>query len=165
MSMNTIIVVPLYNEFNRFQTRVFDEFLARTELIGFVFVDDGSTDNLFETLASLKDKYPDRLELIKHAANKGKAEAVRSGVLKALDMEPAYIGYWDADLATPLDLIPDFIDVLAKRDCLLLLGSRVKIAGKHIQRNTLRHIMGRVFATLVSRILNLGIYDTQCGAK
>ena len=49
------------------------------------------------------------------ATNVGKAEAVRQGLLKAHVAEPDYVGYWDADLATPLDAILSFSALLDSR--------------------------------------------------
>ena len=97
--------------------------------------------------------------------NWGKAEAVRIGVLKAIELKFHFIGYWDADLATPLSLIGEILDCLQSDNIEIVFGSRVKLLGHKIKRSTLRHYFGRIFATFISISIGIPIYDTQCGAK
>jgi hypothetical protein len=84
----------------------------------------------------------------------------------AIRRRATFAGYWDADLATPLEAIPRFQSVLKERpELLLVMGSRVALLGRQIRRRWRRHLLGRLFATAASFVLGLPVYDTQCGAK
>jgi dolichyl-phosphate beta-glucosyltransferase len=160
-----IIVVPCFNEGLRLPVDQFREFLHESS-VSFAFVDDGSTDNTIARIESIQTNNEDRVSVHRSPANQGKAEAVRLGMNFALEQDAEYVGFWDADLATPLDAIPQFMAVFAESpDLDMVFGSRVKLLGRHVQRRAGRHYLGRVFATIVSTILRLPIYDTQCGAK
>lgn len=160
-----IIVVPCYNEGLRLPADRFLEFL-NGQPIEFIFVDDGSTDNTIARIESIRAISPNRASLVRSPANQGKAEAVRLGMNSALEQNPDYVGFWDADLATPLDAIPQFMAVFAQRpDLDMVFGARVKLLGRHVNRRAVRHYLGRIFATVVSVMLRIPIYDTQCGAK
>jgi len=163
----SVIVVPCYNEERRLDREAFREFLSSSpDPIFLLFVDDGSRDGTRQMLADLEAYCPERARLLPLAANAGKAEAVRRGMLQAIDWGPDSVGFWDADLATPLSTIAEFRALLATRpDSDWIFGSRVKMLGRKIDRRPLRHYLGRVFATATSVALDLGIYDSQCGAK
>lgn len=160
------IIVPCYNEASRFAVDDFVEFVARRPWLTFVLVDDGSTDGTGSVIAAAAERAPGRIDTLALEENSGKAEAVRQGILRALQEGPELIGYWDADLATPLAEIDVFRERFSARPELeIAIGSRVKLLGRRIDRSALRHYFGRVAATAVSMILRLAVYDTQCGAK
>ncbi len=165
----TIVVVPCYNEARRLRTNAFAAFLTspRSEGIQLLFVNDGSRDATLAVLHALRSRFPDRIRVLDKQPNGGKAEAVRHGMLHALALPGCTVtGFWDADLATPLEQIPDLAAILhARPEINMVFGARVRLLGRHIHRQRLRHYLGRFFATGASRVLRLQIYDTQCGAK
>ena len=161
------IVIPCYNEADRLQADRFLTFLEEGPPdYRYVFVNDGSRDKTQAVLEELAARSEGRAQVLELPQNMGKAEAVRHGVLKSLEYEPWCVGYWDADLATPLELIPDMRAVLTEKpEVEVVLGSRVRLLGKAVERKMWRHYLGRVFASLVSLALKIPVYDTQCGAK
>ncbi len=159
------LVVPCFNEAARLPREAFLGFARGHPEVRFVMVDDGSSDGTRELLSGLQGVLPGQFELLAMPGNCGKAEAVRRGVLRAFDLAP-YVGYWDADLSTPLEEIPFFCEVLDRHaEVELVFGARVQLLGRSIRRRAIRHYLGRVFATVASLMLDLAVYDTQCGAK
>jgi glycosyltransferase involved in cell wall biosynthesis len=165
-SDETVVVVPCFNEARRLPVAAYDAFLQSSASVTLIFVDDGSTDDTPLVVERLRQQHPRRVCTLRLHSNVGKAEAVRRGMRAALRRQSAFVGYWDADLATPLNAIGRFADVLRSRPELeLVMGSRVSLLGRNIRRSTVRHFTGRVFATAASLVLRLPVYDTQCGAK
>jgi glycosyltransferase involved in cell wall biosynthesis len=161
-----IVVVPCFNEAKRLDPQAFGDFLERTPDVTLLFVDDGSTDDTPLLLEQLRQQNSRQVSTMRLTSNVGKAETVRQGIQAALERRPSMVGYWDADLATPLDAISRFREVLrARPEVVLVMGSRVALMGRHIRRSAVRHFLGRVFATAASLIVDLPVYDTQCGAK
>jgi len=164
----TVCIIPCFNEIRRFSASHFNLFVHKYPNIAFVFVNDGSTDETEKKLLELAKQCPDNMHCVSLPCNRGKGEAVRQGMLFAIAQYPSckYLGYWDADLATPLFLIPEFLRVFSERPyCQVVIGSRIKSAGRDIQRNFFRHYLGRIVASCTQILLRPNCYDTQCGAK
>ncbi len=161
------IVIPCYNEVERFPQQAFWNYFEQSTQY-FCLVNDGSKDGTLDMLQSLEQRGRGRILVVDQQPNSGKAEAVRQGMLAARDWCRAeWFGYFDADLATPLEEIPYLLANVAAGDTFyrMVFGARVKLLGWHIERKVVRHYFGRVFATLASSILGIPVYDTQCGAK
>jgi glycosyltransferase involved in cell wall biosynthesis len=160
------LVVPCYNEATRLDPQAFLRFAATHPTVRLLMIDDGSVDATPEILAGMCTAAPGSVEALQKPSRSGKAEAVRTGILAGIERGAALVGFFDADLSTPLRAIDDFLAVLRRRPELdFVLGSRVMLLGRDIRRKTTRHYIGRVFATAVSHALDLPVYDTQCGAK
>ncbi len=164
--MNISIIIPCYNEEQRLSQEAFKKYSQNNDSIDFLFVNDGSTDNTISILKDLSSS-SSNFSYLDLKQNQGKAGAIRDGVLYLQQNNTYdYIGYFDADLATPLFEINNFIFEIEKRENMLfIMGARFARMGAKISRKPSRHYIGRVFATLVSMLLKIPVYDTQCGAK
>jgi dolichyl-phosphate beta-glucosyltransferase len=163
--LRIVLVVPCYVESARLVPAAFLNFLPSRPWLTLLFVDDGSRDGTVGVLESIEAACPGQVK-VRRLAHAGKAEAVRAGVLEAARWQPDYVGFWDADLSTPLEALDDFVALARRRpDVDLILGSRVNAMGRDIRRTAARHYVSRVFATAASHALDLPVYDTQCGAK
>ncbi len=163
-----ILAVPCYNEAERLDDDALLSLVAgQRPPARLLLVDDGSRDQTPARLAAIARRAPAGLvETLSLPQNRGKAEAVRQGLLHALERGAEIVGYFDADLSTPVPELRRLLEVLGARpDVEAVIGARISLLGNDIQRSHARHYLGRVFATLASLILQARVYDTQCGAK
>src|SRR5436190_4113329 len=106
--MSTVcLIIPCFNEAHRLNLAAIADAPAGVTCL---LVNDGSRDRTGELL----DRHQsDALRVLHLPRNVGKAEAIRQGMLHArqsglLD-RVEWVGYWDADLATPLNEVSNFL--------------------------------------------------------
>ena len=163
MSLN--IIIPCYNESTRLPVNKYLDFLKLNKRVKIIFVDDGSTDNTKNLVNKLSNKFPKQIKILSYKKNKGKGHAVRDGFLYAVNQNMiGNLAYLDADLSTSLEeckLLSKKINDKIK----FVFGSRIPKPSNVIKRKFHRFIIGRSIATIISSIIGISIYDTQCGCK
>lgn len=160
------IIVPCYNEANRLSKDAFTNFMHIHPDTNIFFVNDGSTDKTQFVLAEIENSRPGQVKIITLNKNKGKANAVRTGLLAAKNKNLYdHIGYLDADLSSSLEEFYRLYELVKDNNKHFITGSRIKMLNTKIERSSFRHITGRIIATILDSKFKLGIYDTQCGAK
>jgi glycosyltransferase involved in cell wall biosynthesis len=162
--MKVTIIIPFYNEEKRIVLKSFHQIFKNTSQYDFILVDDGSTDNTLAVLNQFKSEFS-TIDVLKLDKNVGKAEAIRAAVLSIYNAD--FIAYYDADLATPFTELDKLIQFsIQNLNYKIIMGARIKLIGNGVKRSLKRHYFGRIFATIVSKfVLNVAVYDTQCGAK
>lgn len=164
--MELLLIIPFFNEGFRIDESSLTEMFANYPSTGFILVNDGSTDETGTLLDKFARGHPN-VRALHLSKNSGKAEAIRQAVISTAISDYRYIGYTDADLATPgseLLIMMEF--ATSNPTYTFIMGSRIKRLGSEIVRYGYRHYAGRVFATITSQlILKVPVYDTQCGAK
>ena len=169
----TLLAIPHYNDTERLKP-----FLS--ELLGtlpsrFVLVvsDDGSVLEERNRLSSMVDSLrpkeresgPILLPPLFTDHNTGKGGAVIRGW--GLSSGHNLVAFADADGAVSASEILRAEEHMRSPDCLAgaLYASRVTMLGRKVERSLRRHISGRVFATLVSELSGVPVFDSQCGLK
>ncbi len=158
------LIIPCYNEALRINFNEFKNFKD----IFFLFVNDGSTDNTFSII---NNNLSENISLLNLSKNVGKGEAIRQGIthLKTLPIynQTTWIGFWDADLSTPLDEAENFIKYAELQTLapIAVFGSRITRLGSNIHKKMYRRILGVLFQNFANKLLSINCYDSQCGAK
>lgn len=156
------VVIPAYNEASRLPStlsRVMAYLEGRSYPYEVLVVDDGSADQTREIVEEAATRHR-HLELVANP-HRGKGYAVRTGVLRA---RGRYILYSDADLSAPIEEVEKLLPHLEGRYD-VAIGSREGVGAVRYDEPYYRHIMGRVFNTLVRLVALPRFKDTQCGFK
>ncbi len=156
------VIVPTRNEAGNVAGAI-----ARTPVLGsrteLIFVEGGSTDGTWESIAAAIKDYRGPLELRAYRQQgKGKADAVRLGFSKATG---DILMILDADLTVPPEELPVFYDVLARGLGDYAQGTRLVYPMDPGAMRFINKLGNIAFSRLFTYLLGQPIKDTLCGTK
>lgn len=159
------VVIPAYNEAARIPgtLRQTADFLATQPWSSrIVVVDNGSVDETAAVVRRISREKGGMVPIsVVGCSRRGKGAAVRRGLLSGTSR---FTGFFDADLATPLETLTETMSHLSN-------GAAAVIASRHAPGSTFvrpQHIgrrMGGTAFRVLTRSKVKGIQDTQCGFK
>ncbi len=160
-----VIIVPCFNEESRLPVEAFRIFLSNASEVSICFVNDASTDGTLSVIEQLKVEFPDKVDFLDNTKNLGKSGSISRGVAYCLEQKKApHLAYLDADLATSLEECSSYLSYFEKGKK-FVFASRILKIGSVVERKFSRFLFGRIIATFISGILDIKVYDTQCGCK
>lgn len=152
------MVVPVYNEQDSLSVLT-AEIAAVVTSLGkqweIIFVDDGSTDDSWQTIHKLAQQYP-TVRGIRFRRNFGKAAALQAGFTAS---RGGIVFTLDADLQDDPQEIPRFLDTLAA-------GKDVVSGWKQVRHDPWHKVFpSRVFNKMISTLTGVRLHDHNCGFK
>jgi dolichyl-phosphate beta-glucosyltransferase len=155
------ILIPALNEARRLpytlmRTVRYLELQAYSSSV--VVIDNGSVDQTSDLVdQTWSDRVPVRLT---GCAEPGKGAAVRRGILTS---RATFVGYMDADLATPIETLDVVVPLLG--DFQAVVGSRHCRGAAFAKRQPVRRAAGGLLFRAVAHRVLPDLTDTQCGFK
>ena len=154
--MKLSIIVPCYNEegtIGQVLKRILSLRLPCD--LEIVVVDDGSSDRSVEVLGQFKS-----VRLIKHQTNRGKGEAIRTGIQES---SGDFLLVQDSDLEYFPEDIPGLIEPILTKRADMVLGSRFLGKPKGMSRSHL--LANRLLSYLTQTLFGKEITDVMTGHK
>ncbi len=152
--MKTTLVVPAYNE-EEALPKTLDEYMEYVDEI--VIVNDGSKDNTHKIAQEYASKNK-KIHYIRHEVNKGKPEALRTGVNNSTG---DIVIFADADCTYPARYIPEFVKRINNGSD-MVLGARIF---NKTNIPFLNRIGNRIFSLLITYFCYTKILDAQTGYR
>ncbi len=157
------VVIPCFNEEQTLRAclenllDIADENLS----LEIIIVDDCSTDQSFSIAAELEENHSE-IKLLRHARNKGKGAALRSGFAKATG---DFVAVQDADLEyDPIDLKRLLIPLI-NDDADVVFSSRFLSTGAHRVLYFWHYMGNRILTFLSNMFTDLNLTDMEAGYK
>ena len=148
------IVLATFNERENILDTIQSIFANLGDSAEVIVVDDDSPD---QTWHLVEDFHHPRVKVIRRVGTRGLASAFNRGILES---RGAVVGWMDADMCMPPDMLPGMIALLEKYD--VVVGSRYAPGGKD-DRVWLRVAASRAINALATLVLGYGIRDYDSG--
>lgn len=167
MSDSVLLVIPCSHESARIGGFLPELCREMCDLGGvtIMVVEDGSDaeeiSKMRVIIDSLRAQFACLRSLKTLPSNLGKGGAVYAGWADHGGAD--WLAFVDADRACSPSEVARLINL--KGEARAIFASRVKILGRQVTRLLKRHLLGRIYATLVSELLSVPVYDSQCGLK
>lgn len=159
--MKLSLIIPAYNEEKRISNVIssYSFFLDKKYDYELIIVCDGN-DNTAHIVRSMIADNP-RIRLLEFPERLGKGGAVIQGLKES---RGEVVGFVDSDESVSPSDFERLIESLNSTDC-AIASRRVEGARILTHQPWRRRVSSKVFNMLVNFMFNLGIKDTQCGAK
>tara|TARA_R100001369_G_scaffold20091_1_gene36700 strand:- start:200348 stop:201307 length:960 start_codon:yes stop_codon:yes gene_type:complete len=158
--MQLSIVIPLLNE-EESLTELYNWIVSVMQSNSYsyeiIFIDDGSTDASWNTIASLGFKDPN-VKGIKFNRNYGKSQALHAGFLEA---QGEVVITMDADLQDNPEEIPELFDLIKKEHFDLVSGWKKKRYDSILSKN----LPSKLFNAAARKTSGVKLHDFNCGLK
>ena len=163
-----IVVLPAYNEASCIGD-LLHSFVAAVPQTGVpcrvIVVNDGSTDDTAGVVLGFQQKLD--IELINHSVNRGLAEAIRTGLSRAVEISAGddVIVTMDADNSHPPDLVARMLPLI--RDGYdVVIASRYQEGARVVGLSPFRTLLSSGASLLFRTILPVsGVRDYSCGYR
>lgn len=159
------VIIPAHNEENRLLTTLeqVSGFLNEQPYSAEILVvENASQDRTYEIACDFSARYKDNANVrVLKEPRLGKGMAVRLGMLSA---NGDYRFMCDADLSMPIDQINRFLPPLLE-GADIAIASREARGAVRYNEPAYRHLVGRIFNTMIRLLALPGLQDTQCGFK
>ncbi|TRZ83149.1 MAG: glycosyltransferase [Sediminibacterium sp.] len=158
--MQISVVIPLLNEAESLPELIqwIDRVMQKNNYsYEVIMVDDGSKDNSWQTIQTLRTTYPS-LKGIKFQRNYGKSAALNEGFKMA---QGDIVVTMDADLQDSPDEIPEFYDMITKEGYHLVSGWKKKRYDNTLTKN----IPSKIYNAVARRSSGIVLHDFNCGIK
>ena len=155
------VVIPARNEAGNIEAALqrTPDMGAETEII---FVEGNSTDNTWDSILHMAEKYKHRKIKTLRQAGRGKGDAVRCGFTAA---EGDMLMILDADLTMPPESLPQFYEALASGRAEFANGIRLVYPQEKEAMRFCNLIGNKFFSLAFSWLLGRSVKDTLCGTK